>query len=244
MKIALAGCGNSGKSTLLQAFLRRWSMYKTPTTTYRDLIVSKGLQHSSKTSDETQALILDWMIKEQDKYGKDENVVYDRCPWDCLAYTLQANEANLVSDETAAAIIDIVKNSLKHIDIIFWLRHDPSIRIVDDGMRDTDLDFIKKSDQIFADLYHQYAEHLEISPFYIAQDTPAIVEVIGSSIDDRIAWIGEFLNERGELIETEKSILDPENVQILEQMLKDQGMQIEKDNEFKNLTKQINNFKL
>jgi predicted ATPase len=244
MKISLSGCGNSGKSTLLQAFLRRWPMYKTPTTTYRDLIVSEGLQHSSKTSDETQALILDWMLKEQDKYGKDDMIIYDRSPWDCLAYTLQGNEADIISDGTTAAIVDIVKNSLKHIDIIFWLRHDPSIRIVDDGMRDTDLDFIKKSDQIFADLYHQYAEHLETSPFYISQNTPAIVEVIGSSVDDRIAWIGEFLNERGELIETEKSILDPENVQILEQMLKDQGMQIEKDNEFKNLTKQINNFKL
>jgi predicted ATPase len=244
MKIALAGCGNSGKSTLLQAFLRRWPMYKTPTTTYRDLIASEGIQHSSKTSDETQALILDWMLKEQDKYDKDDMVIYDRCPWDCLAYTLQANEADLVSDETAAAIIDIVKNSLKHIDIIFWLRHDPSIRIVDDGMRDTDLDFIKKSDQIFADLYHQYAEGLEKSPFYIADNAPAIVEVIGSTIDDRIAWIGEFLNERGELIETEKSILDPENVQMLERMLKDQGIQIEKDNEFKKLTQQINSFKL
>jgi len=244
MKICLSGASNTGKSTLLQAFLRRWPMYKTPTTSYRDLIVTEGLQHSSKTSDETQALILDWMLKEQDKYGKDEMVVYDRSPWDCLAYTLQGNEADIISDGTTAAIVDIVKNSLKHIDIIFWLRHDPSIRIVDDGMRDTDLDFIKKSDQIFSDLYHQYAEHLETSPFYLMEDCPAIIPVEGQSIDDRIAWIGEFLNERGELIETEKSILDPENVQILEQMLKDQGMQIEKDNEFKNLAKQINNFRI
>jgi predicted ATPase len=244
MKISLSGAGNTGKSTLLEAFLRRWPMYKTPTSTYRDLIKKNNLPHSSRTSDDTQATILEWMLNEQDKYTKDDRVIYDRCPWDCLAYTLQANENDQVSDGTTAAIVDIVKNSLKHVDIIFWIRHDPSIRIVNDGMRDTDLEYIKKSDQIFADLYHQYAEGLEKSPFYIADNAPAIIPVEGKTVDDRIAWIGEFLNERGELIETEKSILDPENVQLLEQMLKDQGVQIEKDNEFKNLTKQINSFKL
>jgi predicted ATPase len=244
MKIALSGTSNSGKSTLLQAFLRRWPMYKTPTRSYRDVIQELNLPHSSKTTDITQLAILNWMTEEIEKSANEPHVIFDRCPLDNLVYTLLGNEENQISDETATLTIEIVKKSLQKIDIIFLLRYDPNIRIVDDGMRDTDLSFIKKTDEMFGGLYNQFADHLETSPFFDHENVPAIITVEGKSIDDRIAWIGEFLNERGELIETEKSILDPENLQLLEQMLKDQGTQIEKDNEFKNLTKQINNFKL
>jgi predicted ATPase len=244
MKISISGTSCTGKSTLLEAMLRRWPMYITPTMTYRDVIKEHKLSHSSVTNEETQLMILNWMLEEQDKYKKGQKVVYDRCPWDNLAYTLQGNMNNQISDSVTAATIDIVKASLKEIDIIFWLRHDPDIKIVDDGMRDTNLQFIKETDQIFADLYQQYAEHLETSPFYLMENCPAIIEVIGTSVDDRLNWIGEFIDEKGDLIETTQSILDPENADILEQLLKDQQDQLGKDIEFLDLTKQLNNFKL
>jgi hypothetical protein len=208
------------------------------------MLREEKLEHSSDTTEITQLRILQWMLDEQDKYPKGSKVIYDRCPLDALVYTLQANEANKISDEVTAAVIDIVKASLKNIDIIFWLKYDPNIKIVNNGFREVDVKFIQKTDEIFSDLYQQYANHLEDSPFFIAADCPAIVPVEGSTLDDRIAWIGEFLDAKGDLIFTESSILAPENVDLMEQMLKEQGDWIDKDNQYKNLTQQIKNFKI
>lgn len=243
MRIAISGAANTGKSTLLNRFLGKWPMYTTPSQTYRDVIKNNNLSHSSKTSAETQLEILKWMLDEQDKYPKGSKVIYDRCPWDNLAYTLQANENDLISDEVTAATIDIVKASLKNLDIIFWIKYNPDIKIVNDGLRDTNIDFIKKTDEIFTDLYGQYADHLEKSPFYIAEDCPAIIPVEGLTIDDRVAWIGEFIDVYGNLIETEESILDPSNLDTLESLIKDQESWIQKDNQFKKLTSDLKKLK-
>lgn len=244
MRVAISGCQNSGKTTLVQHFLKRWPMYKTTEKTYRDIITENKLAHSSLTTAETQLLILDWMTKSLDENINEKYFIYDRCPLDNLAYTLHANERNQISDEVTAATIDIVKASLKKLDIIFWLKYEPSIKIVNDGMRDTDVKYIKEIDEIFEGLYQQYSDHLEDTPFFIPDDCPAIIPIEGLSIDDRIAWIVEFLNPTGDLIETTDSVLDPKNLEMMEQMLKDQGMWIEKDNQFKNLTNQIKNFKI
>jgi predicted ATPase len=239
MRISISGPTNSGKSTLVQSFLKKWPMFQTPKTTYRDFIVENNLSHSSNTSEETQLLILDWMMKEQEKFPKGSKVLYDRCPLDNLVYTLHANSKELISDEVCAASISLVRESLKNLDIIFMLRYDPDIKIVDDGMRDTDLDFIKETDQIFGDLYHQYCENLESDIFFPAEDSPAIVQVDGKFIDDRLWFIGEFIDYKGDLIETTDSILDPSNVDLLEQMLSEQKIELSKDAQLKTLMNQI-----
>jgi thymidylate kinase len=239
MRIAFSGTASSGKSTLTNAFLKRWPMYTTPTKTYRDIIVENNLEHSSKTSEETQLLILNWMMEEQAKYTKNSNVVFDRCPWDNLAYTLQGNAAGLISDEVTAASISFVKESLKNIDIIFWIRYSPSIKIVADGLRDVDENFIKATDTIFSDLYHQYCENLESDIFYPKEDCPAIIQLDGTTVDDRLWFISQFIDYNGKLIETTDSILDPSNADLLETMIKEQQIEQSKDIQFKNLVNQI-----
>ena len=66
MRIAISGTQNSGKSTLVRAFLQKWPMFGTPVKTYRDVIEEHSLEHSSNTNEETQLLILDWMMKTQE----------------------------------------------------------------------------------------------------------------------------------------------------------------------------------
>ena len=178
--------------------------------------------------------------------NKDEKyVVYDRCPLDNLAYTLHATEKDLVSEDVLGITVDIVRRSLKNLDIIFWIKYDPTIKVVEDGLRDTNLNYIKEIDDIFSGLYEQYSDHLENTPFFIADDMPAIIPIENiPNLDDRIAWVGEFIDQKGELIETQESVLDPKNLDMMEEMLKDQSQWMEKDNEFKNITNQIKNFKI
>ena len=244
MKISISGCAGSGKSTLVRSILHRWPMYTTPIKTYRDVIKEKNLSHSSNTNEESQLLILDWMMQEQEKHGKDSKVIFDRCPYDNLAYTLQGNSNNLISDEITAATISFVREAMKGLDIIFWIKRDPNIRIVEDGLRDTNIDFIEQSDAIFTDLFHQYCENLESDIFFPATDCPAIIMVEGNNLDDRLQFIGEFLDYKGDLIETESSILDPSNADLLEQMIKEQQVEIGNDVQMKSIIKNIKNIKV
>lgn len=219
-------------------------MYKTPVKTYRDVIEENNLSHSSSTTAETQLLILDFMTQTLEAHKNEKHIIHDRCPLDNLAYSLHAAENDLISEDVLGITVDIVRRSLKNLDIIFWLKYDPAIKIVNDGTRDTNLKYIQEIDDIFAGLYEQYTDHLENTPFFIADDMPAIIPIDMTNLDDRIAWIGEFIDQKGDLIETQESVLDPKNLEMMEQMLKDQGMWIEKDNQFKNLTNQIKNFKI
>ena len=147
-----------------------------------------------------------------------------------------------ISDEVCAATISLVRESLKHLDIIFWIKSDPkTIPIVNDGMRDSNPEYIKQTDQIFSDLYYQYCENLESDIFYPKEDCPAIIQMDSSclTVDDRLWFIGEFIDYKGDLIETTDSILDPNNVELLERMLGEQQIEVSKDAQLKTLMNQI-----
>ena len=90
MRIAFSGAANTGKTTMIKSFLYTWNTYTTPEKTYRDALKEKNLSHSSSTTTDTQWTILNFMVDEMLKYGKDSKVVYDRCPLDNLVYTLFA----------------------------------------------------------------------------------------------------------------------------------------------------------
>lgn len=241
MKIAISGCANTGKSTLVDAFLKRYPMYWTPTDTYRDVIRNNNLKHSSNTNEETQLMILDWMMNTLKENKNRQHCLYDRCPWDNLAYTLYGNSKGLISDEVTAASISLVREAMKDIDIIFWLEYNPNIKIVEDGLRDANKDYIIETNSIFEDLFEQYMENLEIDIFYPKEDCPAIICIDDSftTVDDKLMLIGEFIDINGDLIETESSLLDPSNSELFEQMIKDQVANKESDDRISKLIKEF-----
>ena len=240
MRIAISGTANTGKTTLINAFKNRWPMYNFPLKTYRDILKENNLSHSLNSNDETQLTILNWMMSEQKNYPKGSKVIYDRCPWDNLAYTLHGNALGNISDETTAATISFVKESMKDLDIIFWLRYNPSIKIVKDVLRETNLDYIKQTDQIFQGLFDQYMENLEQDVFYPKEDCPAIVCIDENfaSLDDRLMFIGEFIDHKGDLIEGD-SLLDPENLEFLEQLVGDQTREKENEERINQIVKEF-----
>lgn len=241
MRISISGTAGQGKSTLVKTFLQRWDTFKTPKKTYRDIISEAGMSHSSVTEDETQLTILNWMTEEMEKFSKKDNVIYDRCTLDNLAYTLVGNSQEKISDDVAGLTIPIVKESMKNLDIIFWLKYNPDIKIVSDGMRDTDIGYIKDVDAMFEELYNQYSDALENDVFFPKEDCCAIIPIENEflSIDDRIGWMSEFVDYKGDLIETKSSILDTENLDMLEQMLKEQELQKGEDVKIKKLIDSI-----
>ena len=64
MRIAFSGTGNSGKSETIKSFLYTWKQYKQPEKTYRDILEEEKLDHSTKTSKDTQIKILESLIEQ------------------------------------------------------------------------------------------------------------------------------------------------------------------------------------
>ena len=202
MRIVISGAHNTGKTTLIKEFLQLWPQYKTPEKTYRDYLSENRLEHSSKTTTETQAGILNFMIEQFEATEKGDKIIFDRGPLDNLAYTMWANAANIegFTDEFVQWSIKITKELLRKIDIVFLVR----------------------IDLIFNAFKNQYEQNFDADIFFPANDSPALIE-LPNSLQGRLQGIRDYIGNDGELIGGEgESILDPKNITALEALVNQQ----------------------
>ena len=240
MRIAFSGTANTGKTTLIKNFLAVWSQYTTPEKTYRDFIKEKNLPHSSSTTTETQWEILNLMIDQLQSYDKKSKVVFDRCPLDNLAYTMWAHEKGIegFDKEYVDKCITLTKESMRHIDIIFLLNYDDTIKIVDDGLRDVDVAFIKEVNNIFTALYEQYYQNPEADIFFPKHDSPGIIP-LPTNPQRRIDIISEYIDPQGDIYGDEHSLFNPEKLDELEALVKQQKAALEQEQKEKELFKKF-----
>jgi predicted ATPase len=226
MRITISGAQNTGKSTLIKDFLENWKNYKTPDNTYREVLKSKNYPRNKNCNTEGQWAVLNSMIDEMQKYSKEDNVIFDRGPLDCLVYSLWACEkqSSDINKEFIDKIIPIVKESMKYTDIIFFVpisKLSP-VPLVQDELRDIDPIYINEIDNIFKAIFYLYQHSFDNNPFLPSDDCPAIIELFGNR-KERITLIEQYLNVDGEVIGEEGgSILDPSNIKDLENLLMEQ----------------------
>tara|TARA_R100000664_G_C2748564_1_gene136010 strand:+ start:302 stop:1060 length:759 start_codon:yes stop_codon:yes gene_type:complete len=223
MRIAFSGTGNSGKTTLLKSFLYTWTNYTTPKDTYRDVLREENLPHSSKLTTSTQELILNFLIDQVQSKDKDDKVVYDRCPLDAIAYSMWAHGKKIegFTKDFVTKQINLMKESMRSLDIIFLCRFDSSQTVQDDGFRDTDKNFIIEVDNIFYSLYRQYTEHPEADVFFPKGDSPCII-LLPDKGQERIDLISEYVTPEGAMYGDESSIFNSQNINQLESLIKQQ----------------------
>jgi predicted ATPase len=240
MRIAFSGTANTGKTTLIKNFLAVWSQFSSPEKTYRDIIKEKNLLHSSATTTETQWEILNFMIDQLQSYDKKTKVVFDRCPLDNLAYTMWAYEKGIegFDKEFVEKCITLTKESMRHLDIIFLLKYDESIKIVEDELRDTDITHIREVDNIFAALYEQYYQNPEADIFFPKHDSPGII-VLPTNPQRRIDIISEYLDPSGDVYGDEHSLFNPDKINELEALVRQQKAALEQEKQEKELYKKF-----
>ena len=240
MRIAFSGTGNSGKTTLLRSFLYSWTNYTTPEKTYRDILQEKKLPHSSKLTTKTQESILNFMVDDVQLAGKDDKIAYDRCPLDAIAYSMWAHDKKIegFTKEFVTNQIKLMREAMRSLDIIFLCRFDPSQAIQDDGFRDTDKKFIVEVDNIFYSLYRQYTEHPEADIFFPKGDSPCII-LLPDKGQERIDLIGEYVTPDGDMYSDESSLFNPENINQLEDLVKQQQTAHEAEEKEKELKKKF-----
>jgi predicted ATPase len=240
MRIAFSGTANTGKTTLVNNFLAVWPQYTTPEKTYRDLLKEKNLPHSSSTTTGTQWDILNMMIDQLQSYDKQSKVIFDRCPLDNLAYTLWAHDKCIegFDKKYVDKCITLTKESMRHLDIIFLLRYDPSIKIENDGTRDINITYIKEIDNIFNALFEQYKQNYDADIFFPKDASPGVIE-LPTSGQRRIDIISEYLTPTGDLYGEEHSLFNPEKLDELEALVKQQKAALEAETKEKELFKKF-----
>jgi predicted ATPase len=208
MKIAISGTSCIGKTTFINDFLKNWSNYTKPEKTYRNLIKEKNLKHSSKTTEETQVLILDFLAQQATQFSENDNVILDRCVLDALAYSTWL----CLNDKLSEKLLDqqriLVRETLKLYDIIFFLpitKFSTITEVEDDGFRDTDPIFREEIDNIFKAFQESY--HKGDGRIFPKDDSPAIIEIFGSP-EERIKMVEFYLDKDGQPYGADQSLLD------------------------------------
>lgn len=173
--VAISGAQNTGKSTIVKTLIERYpDIFWTPERTYRDIIKERGLVINQQGSFESQKLIMEFLIDQLFDVCKitSKIVLLDRSILDCHVYSkyLFYNK-KITLDE-----FNQLDHLYKQVNYILWditsifIRFNPNIKVVDDKLRDTDLDYIKVIDYIFKEEYTKTQSEIEIDNFYITID--------------------------------------------------------------------------
>jgi predicted ATPase len=206
MKIAVSGTHCTGKSTFINDFLKTWKNYETPKQSYRDVIKEKNLLHSKEGTEESQRLILDALCDQLQQYSKSDNVILDRCVLDNLAYSSWLNLNNKVSEKFLDECRLIVRESLKLLDIIFFipLTRVAPVEFEKDELREDDLIYRQEIDNIFKVFVQSY--HQGDGRVFAKDDAPPIIEIFGNP-EERIKMVQLYLNEDGKQYGEDQSLI-------------------------------------
>jgi hypothetical protein len=186
------------------------------------------------------------MIDEMQTFNPDDNVIMDRCPIDNLVYSLWCLEKGVgdIDEEFITKCIPLVSESMRHLDVIFFLPITKfnNIKIEDDGVRETDPNYIKEIDHIFKAIQAQYQQHPQENPFFPKDDSPALIEVFGSR-HERIEMVKLYIDIDGDVIEGDQSeLFNSENLTAMEELLKSQELSVKNEKALFEQREQIKEF--
>jgi len=197
MKIAFIGTHCNGKTTLVEEFLQKWPMYKRPEKTYRDLIKEKNIPNNREGTEESQKIILNALIDEVQAAVAtgNENLVFDRCVIDNIAYSLWLFDKEKVSEQFIMDCKFLAVQTLKLLDIVFYLPLRDEIELSEKESRDTDPKYREEIDNIFTALVQSYEK--QTGAFFPLEDCPAVIRLEGPP-DLRCEQIRLYLKETGQ----------------------------------------------
>jgi predicted ATPase len=196
MKIAFIGTQSVGKTTLIQNVLKRWSIFKTPQLTYRDIIDKQKLKLNKKGCEKDQKIILNALVDEVQSasVSEDTHILFDRSVIDNIAYSLWLHEHKRVSENFVSDSKTIAAEALKMYDILFYLPLHDDIPIVKKQNRNIDPVYRQEIDNIFQAMISTYERGRGI--FFPKSDCPAVI-TLDAHPSARCDQIKLYLNEEG-----------------------------------------------
>jgi GTPase SAR1 family protein len=120
MRIAVTGTHGVGKSTLIEEFLRRHPEFEHEPEPYEVMVEDYGEEFSAEPCVEDFLRQLEFNLERLGRHASDENVIYERCPLDFLAYI------NALDSSLSGALMERVLEAMRQLDLIVYLPLDDS----------------------------------------------------------------------------------------------------------------------
>ena len=181
MLITFTGAQSSGKSTLLNKmkedeYFKEWNFEPEIT---RGLKEKYGININEEGDNFTQIITINSHV---DNYlrNKNKNSILDRCSIDSLVYTTYMCYIKKVDYNLGDYAEYVNTKLLDKYDIIFYT--DPSIPLVNDGVRSTNIEFRNKI--------------IELFNFYIEYYNPTNLIKLSGSVDERYKIIKDEIEKR------------------------------------------------
>lgn len=115
MRVAVSGTHGVGKSTLIDAFLQKHPEFVHEPEPYTVMVEDLQEEFSAEPCVEDFLRQLDFNIDRLFQHAANENVIYERCPVDFLAYI------HALDPQTAATVQESVIEAIQHLDLIVYL---------------------------------------------------------------------------------------------------------------------------
>jgi len=115
MRVAVSGTHGVGKSTLIEEFLRRHPEFVHEPEPYTVMVEDFGEEFPAEPSVEDFRRQLEFNIERLSQHAPGENVIYERCPVDFLAYIYALDR------KSAAALLEPVTEVMQHLDLVVYL---------------------------------------------------------------------------------------------------------------------------
>lgn len=140
MRIAISGSHCSGKTTLIDEFLRAHPDFSHEPEPYTVLVEDYGEEFSSEPCADDFYRQLEFNVARLRGYPHGDRVIYERCPADYLAYILALKDLNPddAHDGLIETVLGMVLDAIRNLDLIVFLPLDDA-----DGIEMPDLEFPK-----------------------------------------------------------------------------------------------------
>src|ERR1043166_2972518 len=115
MRIAVSGTHGVRKSTLIEELLRRHAEFEHEPEPYAVLVEDYGEEFSAEPCEEDFLRQLEFNLERLGQHAAGENVIYERCPLDFVAY-LSALNANI-----SETLLKRISDSMQQLEIVVYL---------------------------------------------------------------------------------------------------------------------------
>jgi uncharacterized protein YnzC (UPF0291/DUF896 family) len=121
-----------------------------------------------------------------------------------------------------SAMIGLIRERMRDYDIIFYQPRASHIPMVEREGRDLDPEFIKEIDELYDSIFKSYTDNFESDVFFPKEDCPALLEIFGDTVKERLEFVTSIVDSQGEIVESTESVLDGDNLNLMEDMMQDQ----------------------
>jgi predicted ATPase len=181
MRIAVVGPQNVGKTTFVQDFVLKFPEYTSYKSSLKTIADEKGLQINQLSGEETQFLIMEHLYKMISE-EKQENVIFDRCLIDNLAYTLAAQAKGKVSDEFVEVSREKMFEHLQFLDYIFFIPTSLVVNLEEDKYRDIDKNYIDLVNKYFIEILLEISKRFSIKILVLSGSREERIKEISTQI--------------------------------------------------------------